>query len=297
MKPIILCMLSLSPIYAFAQTTIDNDIMNCIIEVYKNEGVNITQTLDNFEKFLIEEKLLKDNSGESYLSIYKKISIENKVNISADDFDDEGLLEKSPGDFLNCYQTRIPEILKSESPLKKLYTYFQNNSIEMSPGNVSKKILELLQPADFKNDVVRYYSLFTFLKTSIIPSITVAASVDDKKYSLKKNFEKKLLIQLSKKSKLSVGSNSIDFSSLPKRIESFLIPSADTLKTIVFQSAKETPYSDFVKTLDLIQTHFNKSRDNISKIHFGKNFKELSGDQKREVIKLLPQRIKVEEPI
>lgn len=284
------------PFYGQAQTTIDQEIIHCITDSYKKEKVDIKATLDSFESFLVENKYMRDKSGQSYISVYKKIAADNDVTISLDNFNDNGLLQISPVTFIDCYRTRISEILNSESPLKKLYKYFQDNPIEpTTPGEVSEHLLKVFKPTDFKYDVIRYYSLYTLLRTSY-PDVSVQSTTTDKQLSFTKNYEKKVTVRLDKESRLFLNDNPTSFDDLTVYLDRVLTPSVDTLKSVNLESSRDTKYKDFTKTLEIIQNRFQIARDKISQSEYNQNFDSLTDEQKERVRGLLPIKINVADP-
>jgi biopolymer transport protein ExbD len=284
------------PFYGQSQTSIDNEIIDCIADSYSQENVDIKETLDCFEMFLVKNKYMKDKSGQSYLSVYKQIANDNDVNITLDNFNDNGLLQKSPKAFFDCYRTRLPEIMNSESPLKKLYKQFQDNPIEpTTPGEVSKHLLKVFKSGDFKHDVIRYYSLYTFLLTSY-PDFSIRSTMTDKELSFTKKYEKKIVVRLDKESKLFINDNPTDFDILTRTLDNFLTPSADTLKSVTLESSRETLYKDFSKTLEIIQTQFQLARDKISQTQYNQAFDSLTDDKKEIIRALLPIKINMTDP-
>lgn len=282
--------------YGHAQTTIDQEIIDCITDSFKQEKVDIKATLDSFESFLVKNKHLKDKSGRSYISIYEKIAADNDVTITLDNFNDNGLLQISPATFFDCYRTRVLEILDSESPLKKLYKHFQANPIEpTAPGEVSKHLLQVFKPTDFRHDVIRYYCLYTFLLTSY-PDFMVQSTLTDKELSFTKKHEKKVVVRLDKESRLFLNDNPTNFDDLAAYLDKILTPSVDTLKSVNLESSRETRYKDFTKTLEMIQNQFQIARDKISQNEYNQNFESLTDDKKEIVRGLLPIKINVADP-
>jgi hypothetical protein len=282
--------------YGQGQTTIDSDIIDCIVDSYNQENFDIRKTLDNFEAFLVKNKYMIDKSGQSYLSVYKQIADDNDVNITLDNFNDNGLLQKPPISFFDCYRTRLPEIIKSESPLKKLFKQFQDNPIDpASPGEASKYLLKVLKPDDFKHDVIRYYSLYTLLFTSL-PDFSNQLTTTDKELSISKEYEKKIVVRLDKESKLFINGKPTNLDTLKKTLSNFLTPSMDTLKIVTLESSRATLYKDFSKTLEIIQAQFQLARERTSDNQYHQEFDSLTDDKKEIIRRLLPIRINVTDP-
>lgn len=294
MRLLIFLMFTSYSIKLFPQSKVDMDILDCVTKSYDSGEFNFKKTLYDFEEYLVKNKYLKDRTGESYISVYEKITVEGDVNIELGDFDDKGLLKKSPTAFYNCYRTRKSEILSSDSQLKRMYEYFQNNSIEpTTPGEVSRHLLNILKLDDFDHEVVKISSLYTFILTA--NSASDLSTTDDTEIARKKMFKRELTVRLDEKSKIYVDGKLMDYDKLSDSIEKFITPSNDTLKSVILESTKHTLYREFLKALELIQKQFQISRDNLSMKLYQKLFAELTDEKKETIRNQIPIDIKVED--
>lgn len=278
----------------FSQAKVDKDIIDCVTKTYDSGEFNFKKTLFDFEGFLIMNKYLKDKSGESYIAVYEKITVEGDVNIELGDFNDKGLLKQSPTAFYDCYRTRIPEVLRSNSQLRKIYEYFQNSSIESTtPGEASQHLLKVLKPDDFNHEVVKINSLYTFLLTA--NSTSDQSTTDDTEIARKKMFKREMTILLDNESNLYVNGNLIDSTGFSNLLKEFITPSRDTLKSVILQTSKKTWYKDFSKTLELIKKQFQMSRDKLSMELYQQLFGELAEDKKKKIRNQIPIDIQVDD--
>jgi biopolymer transport protein ExbD len=265
-----------------------------VTKTYDSGEFNFKKTLFDFEGFLIMNKYLKDKSGESYIAVYEKITVEGDVNIELGDFNDKGLLKQSPTAFYDCYRTRIPEVLRSNSQLRKIYEYFQNSSIESTtPGEASQHLLKVLKPDDFNHEVVKINSLYTFLLTA--NSTSDQSTTDDTEIARKKMFKREMTILLDNESNLYVNGNLIDSTGFSNLLKEFITPSRDTLKSVILQTSKKTWYKDFSKTLELIKKQFQMSRDKLSMELYQQLFGELAEDKKKKIRNQIPIDIQVDD--
>jgi hypothetical protein len=293
MRSLVFLSLTMLSLCGLAQTAIEKEIFNCVVESYEKQKIDVKATLDSFECYLVKNKYLKDKSGQSYISLYEKIAIDGDVLITLGDFNDNGLLQKSPITFFDCYRTRIAEVANSESPLKKLFKELQNNPIDpLSPGEAAKYLLIVIKPSDFKYDVVRYNSLFSFLFTSL-PDFPVRWFEKEDELIAAKKFETKLVVSFDVGSNLYINNNLGDLDFLAKMLDNFLIPSADTLKSITLETSRETLHKDFTNTLKTIKDRFQQAREKISIIKYHQKFDSLTSEKKEEVRALLPIKINV----
>ncbi len=105
-----------------------------------------------------------------------------------------------------------------------MYEYFQNKPIETTTsGEVSKHLLQILNPDDFSHEVIKLNSLYTFLLTAN-PAGSVLATTDDEKIAKKKRFKKRLTIMLGKESMLYVEGKSVEHDKLVNSLAKFITP-------------------------------------------------------------------------
>lgn len=65
---------------------LDDIIQQCYDSRYQAEGYDIKTIIEEYEKLLVREGVLKDGSGKSYLEIYRKIASDKDFRINATPF-------------------------------------------------------------------------------------------------------------------------------------------------------------------------------------------------------------------
>lgn len=58
---------------------VEDKLFDCLVDAYKNQGINILPLLDSLENHYIKNGILKDKSGQAKLDYYKKIAVDGKV--------------------------------------------------------------------------------------------------------------------------------------------------------------------------------------------------------------------------
>ena len=86
-KIIYICLLMLLSTSCNEQTFQPYDIiLECYDSKYQKEGYDIKTIIEDYEKLLVEEGILKDDSGKSYLEMMRKINSDKDFRIKASTF-------------------------------------------------------------------------------------------------------------------------------------------------------------------------------------------------------------------
>ena len=89
---------------------LDQIILQCYASKYEAEGYDIKTIIDDYEKILIKEGVLKDGSGESYLAVLQKIYTDKDYRIQAPTF-----MEKDP--YIKVVQTTGLAVMECEKAM------------------------------------------------------------------------------------------------------------------------------------------------------------------------------------
>ena len=122
----------------------ESKIYDCIKSKHDSIGIDIISELDLYEKALIDNQILKDATGESFLSIYKQMA--DKDQFPIDDFYSiENLDNRSLEITKMCFASQSDNLSK-KSKVKQLQQRFREVYIsgDASMSNVAKAILEIL---------------------------------------------------------------------------------------------------------------------------------------------------------
>ena len=150
----------------------ESEILNCLYEKYDSIDVNLKSELFKSEKYLIDTKQLKDNSGESYIKIFKEVSKINNIPLLIN-LDKCVIKKHSPENFhlfAKCFHSKKnnKELNNSYSKLKRIYTVLENkpNNIDNSISELAKGVLNVLDSNDFEKEFYRIWALNTFYFTA-----------------------------------------------------------------------------------------------------------------------------------
>lgn len=160
------CMLSYGQKNTFAKETA---ALNCFYISFKDGGVHLKNLLKKAEHALIEVGVLKDNSGESYLNIFKNLEVLDNIDLKS-----LGLLNLitemmvAKKDFnMNTYKSCVEDIVDEEgfkeSKAYKNTAYlraFDTAKIKNNASEIWSEISKRFTAEDFTHD---YYKLAVFI--------------------------------------------------------------------------------------------------------------------------------------
>ena len=137
----------------------ESKIFDCIKSKHDSIGIDIILELDLYEKTLIDKQILKDATGESFLSIYKQMADKDQFPIddfyTINNFDNRSLeITKT------CFSSQFDNLSKN-SKVRQLQQRFREEYAlgDVSMSNVAAAILEILDNDDYNNPIIRFYSL------------------------------------------------------------------------------------------------------------------------------------------
>lgn len=141
----------------------ESEILNCIYQSYDSIEIDLKTELLNFEKYLIESGQLTDNTGKSYIHIFKSIEKNNKVPLVSS-FEINNLTPENFQLFSKCFYSKKndAELNDRESKIKEIYEIFQSNAQQLDLSTISEELLKILNEKDFENEFYRIYALHTF---------------------------------------------------------------------------------------------------------------------------------------
>ncbi|MFK7756029.1 MAG: hypothetical protein AB8B53_03770 [Flavobacteriales bacterium] len=144
-------------------------VMSCICEKFLDEGVDIKSELKSFEKYLIENEVLKDSTGKAYVKFYQEISSTNSIPLDVH-YSIKGIKSSPNNVFTKCLDSLSanPDNLVLNSPLSE-FIYSQKkikNASFVRLDSMVSNLYGFLTPQDFQRDYFRYSSLFSFYNLS-----------------------------------------------------------------------------------------------------------------------------------
>jgi len=179
-KLLFLLLFLLQAIKLFGQQvedSIESKLLHCIINSYASKNININEELLELENYLIRNKIIKDNSGSSYYSIYKTIERDNDICFLLPNKKIKRILQLKPTEIYDpsCSFNAIshnPDSNKIyQSKIYQLYIEFDKiqESNNVTPSIVGKAIISVLNPSDFDKPLYRTLSLLIIAYTALTP--------------------------------------------------------------------------------------------------------------------------------
>jgi len=275
---------------------IETKLMNCIYENYDDEGTEFKKALSDFEKLLIDEKILKDGTGKSYRAIFEKIEIENDFDYNPskpflNKIIELGILQNDL--FKNC-ESDIREKSKNEfSKGTELQTVFDaiKNSGNISLSIVAQGILSVLDEEDFKLD---YYKMKVYLLFDTI-SYTDDEGISEKLPELKEDeteydLSKAFNIYIDGNNQIFVNKEKVDINTLKIKIRDYEYKFKS--ESIIFvKNEPATMYQTYIDVHKVIIGEIRILREQLAKEKFKTELTNLNQVQLSEIKKIYPQKI------
>lgn len=153
--------------YSQEQDKIDKSVLGCLQKKYEAFNVDIDAEITNYQLYLVKKGHLKDTAGLSFISVFRKIAIENDNHILLESYSQFNIIGVPKENFGNCYLDHKNQIIISNHNLKKYFEHLEgklNNFLE--PSQVANLLLDIMDEDDFNCKSLRYYFLFGLLMTS-----------------------------------------------------------------------------------------------------------------------------------
>jgi hypothetical protein len=133
-------------------------MLQCYDATYKKKGHDIKAIIDDYEKLLVQEKLLKDTSGKSYLEVLQKIVSAQDFRITSPTFREYDPFFKVDNEtkltIFECEKEMIEVALKKkDSRWLKFSVNSESPGLKQNPGLMYQDIAESLT----ENDLNSYY--------------------------------------------------------------------------------------------------------------------------------------------
>lgn len=289
--------IGLISISCFAQRErVENELMNCIYENYEDQGTKFRNAISDYEKLLIDEKILNDGTGKSYKAIFEKVIIDDEFNYNPsksffDKTTEIGLPQNES--FKNC-QSELLE--KSENEYSKgveLKTVIDSivNSGNISPSTIANGILTVLNEKDFELDYYKIivFSLFdtiNFTNDSGISKKLPEFKKDEREYDL----SKALNIYIDGNNQIFVNKQKVDIEKFKVQIQEYIFKNKS--KSIIsFKTERETMYKTYINVKNTIVGEIQILREQLAKEKYNAEFDKLTEKQQSEIKKVYPIKI------
>jgi hypothetical protein len=276
----------------------EEQLYECLATEYAAEGIDLNKELDAFEQVLIEEKILKDGSGEAKVDFYKSV-IENGEMPGLKNYDAAKPFHKLIfAKVLNtsCRQYAIAKdsVAFTNSRYSKVTKNIQIKAVkngQISPITVSKAIVSELNAEDFEQPYYRAFMLLGFAFSA------------DRESAYIRNIPKKLdsnreaessqpasVIKLREDDSVVFNGATIQINNLELKYDAFMKNQGHQAFTYLYVKDL-TKYEHFMKAQGIIEDYYKKVRNDKAKKLYKRPFDDLNSFQKNNVEELHPMKV------
>jgi biopolymer transport protein ExbD len=270
---------------------VEDKLMNCIYQNYEDNGTQFKKALTEFEQLLINENILKDNSGKSYVAIFEKIVEENDFNYNPsisflDKIIDIGMPQSES--FIKCKsELKESEFLKSNE-LQKVFDSLKESD-NFSPSSVAGGILIVLNDRDFELDYYKMSVFFLFDTISYVNDDGLIRKLpeiqeDDTEYDLSKAIK----IYINGNNQIFVNDEKVDIDNLKIKVKDYEEKNKSE-SLIALKYERETMYQTYVDVQNAIVGEIKELREKLANQKFNSSLENLTKEQLLEIRKIYPQ--------
>jgi len=281
--------------YCFSQNVrIENKIMECYYVSYADSGNALKKLINEYENLLVNERILADKSGESYLDILTKIAKENKVEKNPSVFFSTELKNINKSNFKNiqkCIEAvNKDSSLYKKSKLKNLHEITNLNNLDSfkTASILSKKILQVLTKEDFE---LVFYKMRIFILLEVLN----VSEKDFGLYSLTDNKAKEginnaLNIYIDRNNQFFVNNKKVGVKELKIKIYNYEEKNKSQ-SIITLKVEHDSYYETYLNVKAIIKSEIMKLRTEFAKEKYNKALNDLSREETSNVRKFYPQKI------
>ena len=286
--------------------TIEDKFMECIEATYRHKGVNLRAKLDSLEKFLIQQKVLKSTSGQSYfdfvneIEAYGEIPYKQNYDVMYDYFEKANLSQLELGS--NQYSVACgKQLLQTDyedltnSKLFRLQSAIEEiektSSYGLTPTTIAFEMKYFIKPEGFehllyKSLVLRIIANQMSLSQKALP-IRLPLQKDDTIYADLKKIE----LLIDSKNEIYWEQEKIDLSKLEGKLKGFIVSKLNT-HCLELRTSRGTDYKTYISLYNEIERVYNIVQNKKAIEKYGKSLKELSPSKQKKIKKLYPMRIR-----
>ncbi|MDG1572483.1 hypothetical protein OZ410_09160 [Robiginitalea sp. M366] len=131
---------------------LDTALLNCYNTAYQEAGFDLKAVIDDYEKTLVQAGVLKDDSGQSYLAVARKIAEDNSYRIAVAPFqqtDPWHKVDKNAGvAVLDCEYKQIAALQEKDARWQKVFGDPQRMGSAKDPGQMVQEMADALSEQD-----------------------------------------------------------------------------------------------------------------------------------------------------
>ena len=274
---------------------IENLIMDCAFQSFADNGIAYKKQISDYENLLIDEKILTDNSGQSYRQLLMDIADEEEFDKVPSKFFVVELQKIEKPNFEEAQKCK--EIIVKDSAkydMTKLKGFEQvidkaQYSGNFQPDAIAKGLLKVLTEEDLELD---FYKLRTFLLFSIIDTnsgMNMQLS-DFESDQTEVDLTKALRITLDDKNQIFVNKKKVSLDDLKKLVREY----ESELKSesvILWKTDRATMYRNYIDVQNAIVGEIQYLRNKLAIEKYKTEFDKLTEEQQSEIKNIYPKRI------
>lgn len=272
---------------------IEDEFCECIYKSYNLNEVEFNTIFKGFEDDLIEQKVLKDNSSNSYYDLIRDISNGYDIYfIPSEEFTKffNGIKEEDLTDIKDCY-SKIKEKKEFENSNLKILGDSLSNVSEKSSQKILDLYLKIIPKEDLTNNYHKYKIFFTLL---FLNQYNQGVSNLDTKFKNtdynKKNIYNTLDISLTEKNEILINSKKINVNDFRQIVYLFEKKNKSTTEFKIHSNG-ETSYAFYFEVENYINAEIEKLKNEIAINEYKKEFYNLSSEVQKEINVIYPKNI------
>jgi len=162
---------------------LDDIIEQCYDSKYQEEGHDIKTIIEDYEKLLVREGVLKDDSGESYLEVYRKIVSDKDFSINATAFKAYDPFFKVDNEtklaLFECEREMTEMAKEKDSKWQDIFANFESVAGVENPDQVFQVMIKAMSEEDLDSYYFRLkmFRLFDMVNSKWGKSQTAPVSV------------------------------------------------------------------------------------------------------------------------
>lgn len=282
--------------YSYAQQErAEVALFNCAYQSFDDGGKAFKQVILDYEQLLVDENVLEDNSGDSYVKFYETQFVDKNIKpptklfktfVSTLDIPDDTKRRK-------CNKAVMNDTLNYDfSRLTTFQNIIASNAAnDLDIGASAKEIMGVLNAKDFELD---FYKIATFVFIQMIDvdsgiSRKLPEITEEERYSEEK-LKNAIKIKLNEKSDVFIGDKLVDLKNVKSLVIEYMRANIG-VGIISLSTKRETSYAKYIAVQNEIIAAINFLRNELSQERYNTTFDQLTEDQAYGIKVIYPMNL------
>ncbi|ETN96883.1 hypothetical protein P278_03090 [Zhouia amylolytica AD3] len=269
--------------------------MDCAYQSFADNGIAYKKQISDYENLLIDEKILIDNSGQSYRQLLMDIADEEEFDKVPSKFfvvELQKIEKPNSEEAQKCKEIIVKDSAKYDMTKLKGFEHVIDKgqySGNFQPASIAKGLLKVLTEKDLELD---FYKLRTFLLFSIIDTNSGMNKQlsDFESDQTEVDLTKALRITLDDKNQIFVNEKKVSLDDLKKLVREY----ESELKSesvILWKTDRATMYRNYIDVQNAIVGEIQYLRNKLAIEKYKTEFDKLTDEQQSEIKNIYPKRI------